>query len=76
VAIYAGKDALHEVVESAVRVTNNNNDLAVHFGQVSGSIIEAAVPGADVEAAILGVAKLAEFSVAKLVDLAFALRDK
>ncbi len=75
VAVYAGKDTLHEVVESAVRVTNNN-DLAVHFGQASGSIIEAAVLGTDVEAAILGVAKHADPGVAKLIDTAFSLRDK
>lgn len=75
VAIYAGKDVLHEIVESAVRVTNNN-DLAVHFGQASASIIEAAVLGADVEPAILGVAKHADPGVAKLVDAAFSLRDK
>ena len=75
VAVYAGKDALHEVVESAVRVTNNN-DLAVHFGQASGSIIEAAVLGADAETAILGVTKHADPVVAKLVDTAFSLQDK
>ncbi len=75
VAVYAGKDALHEVVESAVRVTNNN-DLAVHFGQASSSIIEAAVLGADVEAAILAIAKNADPGVAKLVDTAFSCRDE
>ena len=46
VAVYAGADALPEVVESAVRVTNDN-DQAVVFGQIAASIIEAAIQNAD-----------------------------
>lgn len=46
VALYAQQDQLHAVVDSAVRVTNNNED-AVAFGQASANIIEAAITTGD-----------------------------
>ncbi len=75
VAVYAGDDRLSEVVESAVRVTNNN-DLAVTFGQAAARIIEAAIHNADPEAAIAAGHETADPEVTKLIDEALSLKDK
>jgi len=51
VATYAQQENLQGVVESAVRVTNNN-DTAVAFGQASANLIEAAITTGSTEISI------------------------
>ncbi|MDX2479415.1 MAG: ADP-ribosylglycohydrolase family protein [Desulfuromusa sp.] len=75
VAVYAGEDALREVVESAVRVTNDN-DLAVLFGHAAASIIEAAIQNADPEAAVSAGCENADPIVAKIINEALSLRNE
>ena len=75
IAAYTGNEALSEVVESAVRVTNNN-DLAVAFGQAAASTIEAAIQYGDTETAIEAGLAVAEPEVAHLINKALSLKDK
>ena len=75
VAAYAGDVRLSEVVESAVRVTNDNNR-AVAFGGVAARIMKAAIDGEDPVAAIAAGRKAAEPEVAKLIDEALSLRGR
>ncbi len=75
VAAYEGVDSLSEVVESAVRVTNDN-DLAVTFGQAAAQIIETALQTADVEAAIEAGLAGAEPDVANLLNKALSLKNE
>ncbi len=75
VAVYAGNDALRTVVESAVRVTNDNA-LAVLFGHAVASIIEAAIQYADPAAALVTGCENADPIVTKLIDEALSLRNE
>lgn len=72
IAVYQGSSQLKEVVESAVRVTNNNN-LAVEFGHLSASIIEAVLEGQTIETAILNSCKVASHNVTEVTKKAISL---
>ncbi len=75
VALYAGKAELPELVESAVRVTNNN-DLAVQFGLATAAILEASLAGTDIETAIATGCADAAAEVQALVNKALSLQDQ
>ena len=69
VAVYAGDDALSEVSESAVRVTNDNVR-AVAFGHAAARIMETAIEKGEIEAAIIAGRRTADTEVGKLIDQA------
>jgi len=75
VAVYAQQENLHSFVESAVRVTNNN-DKAVAFGVATANMIEAAtitgVPELSIDAAKQDVSGVTQH----LIDQALASLDK
>ena len=72
IAVYQGNSQLSEVVESAVRVTNNNN-LAVEFGLASASIIESVIQGKTTETAILHACKGRSQDVTECIKKAISL---
>ncbi len=75
VATYAQQENLLSVVESAVRVTNNN-DHAVAFGQASANIIEAAITTGDPELSIDAGKQAASDTTRQLIEQALASLDK
>ncbi len=75
VALYAQQENLSTVVESAVRVTNNN-DKAVAFGQACANMIEAAITTGDAELAVDAAKQELTGSVKPLVEQALAAIDK
>lgn len=75
IAAYAGDPVLPEVVESAVRVTNDN-DVAVLFGDAAAAMMDAVLHGADPETAVAAGRERADPMVAKLIDEAVALRHE
>ena len=74
VALYAGDGALPGMVESAVRITNDN-DKAVAFGQSAARIMESAIQNGDLEAAIASGRENADPEIVKLIDKSLSLRD-
>ncbi|UGA54072.1 ADP-ribosylglycohydrolase family protein [Vibrio sp. VB16] len=75
VSVYAENGMLHDVVESAVRVTNDN-DLAVLFGHVTASIIEAAIHNGDPLTAIANGRKNADPIVIELIDEVLSVKNE
>jgi len=75
VAAHHGDPALDCLIESAVRVTNDN-DTAVAFGRVAGRMLEAAIDGVDRAAVIEAGRTAASPSIATLIDEALARRDE
>ncbi|GEA60959.1 ADP-ribosylglycohydrolase family protein [Vibrio comitans] len=71
VAAYCGDPELSKVVESAVRVTNDNQ-VAVQFGQAVATIIEAALEGASPHSAITIGRDSAPHLVKALIDEALS----
>lgn len=71
ICAYTEKNDLLAVVESAVRVTNNN-DKAVAFSQVSAKILEAAIATGDHKSAIDAAKKDAPDVVAPLIEQALS----
>jgi len=69
VAAYAQKNELSKLVESAVRVTNNN-DTAVQFAQCSAKMIEAAIVTGDTDEVIATAKNHPEKLTSSLVDQA------
>ena len=72
IAVYQGKSQLNEVVESSIRVTNNNN-LAVEFGLFSASIIETVLQGQTIETAILDSCKKVAPHISEVTQKAISL---
>ena len=72
IAVYQGDRQLNEVVESAVRVTNNN-DLAVDFGLAAAALLEAVIQGETVESAIRHSCSRSPQVVTELVEKALSL---
>lgn len=75
VAAYAQQENLLSVVESAVRVTNNN-DNAVAFGLASANMIEAAITTGDPEFSIDAGKQAASDTTRQLIEQALASLDK
>ena len=69
IAIYQGNSELKEVVESAIRVTNNN-DLAVEFGLAAASLIEAVIQGNTPEKAIAQLSVTTSKEIKELIQQA------
>lgn len=72
IAIYSNTNKLQEVVESAVRVTNNN-DLAVDFGLTATAIIEAVIQGSSPERAVAESVEKAPQHLAELIKKTISL---
>ena len=72
IAAYSGTNELQEVVESAIRVTNNS-DLAVDFGLSAASIIEAVIQGSSPEKAVSQTIEKAPQHIAELIKKAISL---
>ncbi len=75
VALYAQQEGLHEVVESAVRVTNNNDD-AVAYGQASANMIEAAIISGELSLAVDAAKQEQTGLAAPFVEQALSSLDK
>jgi len=75
VAVHFEDPALNKIVESAVRVTNNN-DLAVHCGQSCSSILKAVIQGTDVNTAVNACLENSEPDVSKLLTEALSLKNE
>lgn len=75
VAVYAQQEGLHAVVDSAIRVTNNNDE-AVAFGQASASIIEAAIITGDPLLAVDAARQEQTGLVVSCVEQALASLDR
>ncbi|TKB10661.1 ADP-ribosylglycohydrolase family protein [Desulforhopalus sp. IMCC35007] len=75
VAVYQGNDQLKNVVESAVRVTNNNK-LAVQFGQTAATMIVSAMQTRNPEIAITRGCGSAAPKVASLIHKAISLKNE
>ncbi len=75
VATYAQQDNLNTVVESAIRVTNNN-DQAAAFGQASANMIEAAIITGDQELSIDAGKQALSGITHKLIEQALASQNK
>lgn len=69
IAVYQGNKQLKEVVESAVRVTNNN-DLAVEFGLAAATLIEAVIAGDSPEKAIAQLSLTTNTEIKELIQQA------
>ena len=75
VAAHHGDPALECLVESAVRVTNDN-DTAVAFGKVAGRMLEAALDGDAMDAVIEAGRRAAPEAIEALFADALARRDE
>jgi len=75
VGMYAGKQELEEVVESSVRVTNNN-DFAVEFGKAAAYILEAVIQNDDSKNAIETSYKNTSPAIRKLIDEVLSHKDE
>jgi len=75
VACYAGRSGLHEVAESAVRVTNDS-DFAAAFGLAATDMIETAILTGDIEQSVLAGKKTGNTEVCKLLDDALSMPDE
>jgi len=75
VAHYAQQENLLKVVESAIRVTNNN-DKAVAVGQAAANMIETAITSGDPVLAIDSAKQELSGYAATLIDQALASQDK
>lgn len=74
VAAHHGDSALDCLVESAVRVTNDNDE-AVAFGRVAGRMLEAAIDSGDLQTMIAAGRAAAPPSIDALIAEALAMRD-
>jgi len=74
-AVYTQQKNLLDVVESAVRVTNNN-DQAVAFGKASANMIEAAIISGDPELCIDKAKQESSESIPTLVEQALAAKNR
>lgn len=74
VARHHGEAGLHDMVESAVRVTNERDD-SVAWGQAVAAMIAAAISGAAPEDAV-AAARGGDAKVNGQIEAALALRDK
>jgi len=75
VALYAGQPELIDHVESAIKVTNNN-DAAISFGFAAAKLLETAILTGDIKAAITSISESSDSQVAGLIDQALAMRDQ
>ena len=75
VAMYAQQEGLQSVVDSAIRVTNNNDD-AVAYGQASANMIEAAIITGDPILAIDSAKQEQSGLAASFVEQALSSQDK
>jgi ADP-ribosylglycohydrolase len=75
VTVYQGNDQLKSVVESAVRVTNNN-ELAVQFGQTAATMIGSAMQTKDPEMAIIKGCGSAAPKIASLIHKAISFKNE
>jgi len=75
VAAYAQQENLQAAVESAVRVTNNN-DKAVAFGQASANMIEAAITTGNAELSIDAAKQALSGITHELIEQALTSVDK
>ena len=75
IACYAGESNLHEIAESAIRVTSNN-DFSAAFGLAATDMIETAILTGDVEQSVAAGHNNGNTEVCKLLDDAQGMRDK
>jgi len=75
IACYAGNEELHELAESAVRVTSNN-ERAVAFGIAATDMMEAAILDGDIEKSVVAGKNNGHAEVVPLLDDALDMRDK
>jgi len=75
VAVYTQQESLNNVVESAVRVTNNN-DKAVAFGLASANMIETAITTGDPELSIDAANQAYSGMTQQLIEQALATLAK
>lgn len=75
VAVYALKPELTQVTESAVRVTNNN-DQAVAYGYIASQMMETAVTTKDINKIIEAGRQAATPDILPLIDKALAATNK
>ena len=74
-AVYATQTELAKFSESAIRVTNNN-DQAVAYGQIASKMIEAAITTQDIDKVIDAAKQAAPADILLLINNALKATDK
>jgi len=75
VAVYTNQSVLTELTESAVRITNNN-DQAVAYSRIASKMMEAAITTQDVDKVIEAAQQAAPTNILPLINNALKAVDK